>query len=401
MPKLKSSLATPLFMFSISVLMMGFYSGLYDPSFNNYLAQVHLLGEVARGGLEFPRELPGFLIVFVFAALTFLPDTRIAMLAALMVGISLWGQGYIAPDMKLVVFWMLLWSTGAHLFMVLKSSISLRLAEEGRAGQLLGSIGALEAWGALCGMLLVYWGVSRFHFSFGLIFAISGSCALVAAICLFLIRPEPLIKAPRSLMLKKRYTLYYILSMVFGARKQIFLTFAPWVLIKIFHSGVQTFALLGMAGTVISLFFRPLLGRAIDAWGERVIIFAESVILVIICILYGFAPYWFASQVALGVIMVCYIIDQLLIAVTMARATYLNRIAESPADVAPTLSMGATLDHAVSMSVPLLGGILWSRYGFQWVFVSAAVIAFINMGAALFIPGLENEPLAGQKANVS
>lgn len=391
MTKFKNSIASPLLLFSLSVLMMGLYNGLYDPSFNNYLAQVHHLSEVARGGLEFPRELPGFLIVFVFIALIFLPDTRIAMFATLMVGISLWGQGFMAPEMKHVVFWMLLWSTGAHLFMVLKSSITLRLAEEGRAGQLLGRLGALEAGGTLFGMLLVYWGVSRFDFSFALIFGIAGTCALLAAICLFMIRPVPLKRAPRNLMLKKKYLLYYVLCMVFGARKQIFMTFAPWVLIKVFNSGVQTFALLGIVGTVISLFFRPLLGKAIDNWGERIIIFSESVILVIICVLYGFATQWFPARMAFGIVMICYIIDQLLFAVTMARTTYLNRIAESPVDLGPTISMGTTLDHAVSMSTPVLGGILWASYGFQWVFIAAAVIALINMGFSLLIPRLGEE----------
>ncbi|MDD2586600.1 MAG: hypothetical protein PHT79_09150, partial [Syntrophomonadaceae bacterium] len=104
--------------FAAANLLMGLYAGLYDPSFNNYLAQVHHVSEVTRGSLEFPRELPGFLVVFFFTALIFLADTRIGALAAIMVGISLWGQGYLAPGMTSVVFWMLLWSTGAHLFMV-------------------------------------------------------------------------------------------------------------------------------------------------------------------------------------------------------------------------------------------------------------------------------------------
>ena len=284
--------------------------------------------------------------------------------------------------------------------MVLKSSITLRLAEEGRTGQLMGRLGALEAGGALCGMLLVYLGVARFNFSFGMIFGIAGTCAILAAICLFLIRPEPLKKHPRTLMIKKKYFLYYILCMVFGARKQIFLTFAPWVLIKIFHSEVQTFAILGIIGTVISLFFRPLLGKAIDSWGERNIIFSESVILIIICVLYGFSTRWFPAQIALGIVMVCYIIDQLLFAVTMARATYLYRIAESPSDVAPTLSMGTTLDHAVSMSVPVLGGILWASYGFEWVFAAAALIALLNMGVSMFIPGLGEQGLEPERMEI-
>lgn len=397
-PPIKKVLTDQLLLFAASVFMMGLYSGLYDPSFNNYLAHVHHIGEVARGSLEFPRELPGFLVVFIFTALAFFADSRIAMLAALMVGISLWGQGFLAPDMRMVVFWMLLWSVGSHLFMVLKSSISLRLAVQGQEGRLLGQLGGLEAAGALCGMLAVYLGVSRFHFSFGVIFGIAGTFALLAALCLYLLEPKPIKRPPRYLLLKRKYGLYYLLSILFGARKQVFLTFAPWVLIKIFDTQVQTFALLGLIGTVISLGFRPLLGKAIDAWGERLVIFLESTILVIICVLYAFSLYWFPTQVALLIIMACYVTDQLLFAVTIARVTYLNRIADTRDDIAPTLSMGTTLDHAVSMTIPFAGGILWSHFGFHWVFIAAALIALFNMAASLFIPGIKNEPLSPGEA---
>lgn len=386
----KKGLLTPLFLFAAANLLMGLYAGLYDPSFNNYLAQVHHVGEVARGSLEFPRELPGFLVVFVLAVLIFLPDTRISMLAALMVGVSLWGQGFFAPGMGTVVFWMFLWSTGAHLFMVLKSSIALRLTPKEHAGRFLGQLGALEAWGALTGMLIIFYGVSKFNFSFGIIFGLAGSFALLAALCLFLIKPEPIKRPPRNLLFKRKYLLYYILSMLFGARKQVFLTFAPWVLIKLFDCQIQTFAILGIIGTVISMGFRPLLGNAIDAWGERTIIILDSLMLIIICILYGIAPRLLPASVAVIIVMSCYIIDQLLFAVSMARTTYLNRIAESRDDIAPTLSMGMTLDHAVSMSVPFIGGLLWAYYGYQWVFVCAALIALASLVTSFYLPQQEN-----------
>jgi len=157
--------------------------------------------------------------------------------------------------------------------MVLKSSIALRLAEKGRAGSLLGRLGALEAGGALIGMLVVYLGVSRFNFSFGVIFGIAGTFAIIAAICFYFIKPEPIKRVPGHLLFKRKYSLYYILSMLFGARKQIFLTFAPWVLIRLFDRGIETFAILGIIGTALGLIFRPLLGRAIDSLGERPIIF--------------------------------------------------------------------------------------------------------------------------------
>lgn len=385
----RQQLLAPIVLFSAATLFMGLYAGLYEPSFNNYLAQVHHISEVARGGLEFPRELPGFLAVFIFTLLVFLPDTRIAMVAALLVGVSLLGQGYLAPNMKLVVVWMLTWSTGAHLFMVLKNSICLRLAEKGHEGRLLGRLGALEAGGNLMGMVIVYWGVSHFSFAFSTIFLIAGSFALLAGMLLLLIKPVPLKRPPNYLLLKRKYSLYYILNILFGARKQIFLTFAPWVLIQLFDCTVETFALLGLIGTIISLAFRPMLGRAIDKWGERTLVIGESLLLVFICLLYGFAPLWFSARLALAIIMACYIMDQLLFAVHMTRATYLNRIADSRDDIAPTLSMGLTLDHAVSMVVPFGGGLLWAYWGVQWVFAAAAVIALLNLWTAFYIPHLE------------
>lgn len=392
---MSKKLAIPLLLFAAANLFMGLYAGLYEPSFNNYLAEVHKVSETTRGILEFPRELPGFLTVFIFSLLVFLPDTRIAVLAALLVGLSLFGQGYLAPTLNIAVVWMLIWSTGAHLFNVLKSSIALRMAKDGHEGTLLGKLGALEAAGTLIGMAIVYWGVSKFNYSFGVIFGIAGVCALIAAVSLFIIKPKPLATPPQALLLKKKYSLYYVLCILFGARKQIFLTFAPWVLIKMFHCGIDTFAILGIIGTTIGLVFRPLLGKAIDVLGERFVLVTEAIIIFIICIFYAFSPAWFAADIAIMVIFVCYIIDQLLFAVNMARTTYLHSIADNPHEVAPTLSMGVTLDHAVSMIIPIGGGILWAVYGFEWVFLSAAVIALISLGLAFMVPNL-----ASKKANM-
>ncbi|HRW11492.1 MAG TPA: MFS transporter [Syntrophomonas sp.] len=385
MTTLKKSF-TPLLLFGLSSLMMGMYAGLYDPSFNNYLAHVHNVSEVARGGLEFPRELPGFLVVFLFTALVFLADTRIAAFSALLVSLALWGQGFLAPNMAAVVVWMLIWSTGAHLFMSVSPAIGLRLSTSGEEGRRLGQLGSLESLGTLLGIVIVYWGASRFHFSFATIFAISGTCALIASIGLFLIKPQPIRKPSRHLVIKKRYTLFYLLNIVFGARKQIFMTFAPWVLIKVYQADVATFAVLGFIGTVLNLVFRPWLGRVIDAWGERTIIMLESLTLIIICGLYAFAEMWFPARIAVIIIMACYITDQLLFSVRIARTTYLHKIVETPDDLGATLSMGLSMDHAVSMLIPLGGGILWARYGYISVFLVAACLAVVNLWLATFIP---------------
>ncbi|MEQ8200489.1 MAG: MFS transporter [Syntrophomonadaceae bacterium] len=386
-------MATPLFLFAAASLLMGLYGGFYDPSFNNYLAQIHDATPLARGALEFPRELPGFLVVFIVTALMFLADTRIAALSALLVGIALWGQGFLSPDLKMVVVWMVMWSTGAHLYMAITPSIGIRLARAGQEGRRLGQIGFLESLGALVGLMTVYWGASRWHFSFEVIFGLAGIFAVAAAISLFLIKPSPLQNPPRRLVWKKKYRLFYGLNIVFGARKQIFLTFAPWVLIRVFGCGVETFALLGFLGTVLSLVFRPLLGRVIDQFGERMIISAESLLLILMSILYGFSPSWFSRETALTIIMVCFIADQLLFAVRMARTTYLNQIVDSPEELTPTISMGLSLDHAVSMLIPLGGGLLWTYYGYIPVFVVSGLLALVNLWLANYIPGRTAEPV--------
>ena len=116
----------------------------------------------------------------------------IAMFAAFLIFISLLGQAYLAPDMKWVIVWMLTWSTGAHLYMTLKNSICLRLADKGHEGRLLGAIGALESVGILLGMGVVYWGATHLDISFSMIFLIAGICALLASLSMLLIKPIPL-----------------------------------------------------------------------------------------------------------------------------------------------------------------------------------------------------------------
>lgn len=386
---------TPLLLFACASLLMGLYGGLYDPSFNNYLDQTHHIGAMTRSTLEFPRELPGFLVVFILTSLLFLADTRIAMVASLLVTLGLWEQGLLSPNLGAAVVWMLVWSAGAHLYMAISPVIGLRLSVEGQEGRRLGQLGSLESLGALVGMVILFIGSRFLHFGFPLIFGLAGLFALIAAICLFKIKPEPA-RIQRKLILKKKYLLFYFLNIIFGARKQIFLTFAPWVLIKIFHADVPTFAVLLFIATILNLGFRPLVGRLVDSLGEKPVIAIESSILIIICLLYGFAPRYLMAATAMHIIMACYIIDQLLFSVRIARTTYLYRIAQNQADIAPTLSMGLTLDHAVSMLIPIAGGFLWVRFGYMWVFLAAGVLALLNLAAAFMIPDRNYAPSEGR-----
>jgi predicted MFS family arabinose efflux permease len=191
--------------------------------------------------------------------------------------------------------------------------------------------------------------------------------------------------ARTKFQLRKEYRLFYWLNILYGTRKQIFLTFAPWVLVTIFRQKTQVLATLLAIGGVIGIFFKPMLGRAIDKLGERFILTAEAVLLVFVCLGYGYSREVFSETAALFVAFACYVLDQLLMSVSMARATYLQKIAVVPEDVAQTLTMGVTIDHALSISIALLGGFLWVTWGYQYIFLLGAIIAVINFFSALRI----------------
>ena len=157
------------------------------------------------------------------------------------------------------------------------------------------------------------------------------------------------------------------------------------MLVTVFQQKTQVLATLLAVGGVIGIFFKPMLGKAIDKLGERFILSAEAVILVFVCIGYGFAREIFTETTALFIVFICYVVDQLLLSVSMARATYLQKIVVKPEDVTQTLTMGVSIDHIFSIAVAVSGGFVWLKWGYQYVFLLGAIIAVINFFSALRI----------------
>ncbi|MBD3293277.1 MAG: MFS transporter, partial [Armatimonadia bacterium] len=215
-------------------------------------------------------------------------------------------------------------------------------------------------------------------------FMFGGVAAILGGLFYLRMRSEQREQKREKLVIKRRYSLYYALCALFGARKQIFLTFAPWVLVTVYGEPASTFAKLWIVSSVIGVFFQQGLGELIDKWGERKVLMADGAVLVMICLGYAFAnnlglpdgwPVW--------VLYGCYIMDQLLFGVENARSAYLAKIAERPEDVSPSLSMGITLNHAISMLVPFIGGkYLWDAYGYESVFMAAALLSVGTVIAA-------------------
>ena len=313
-------------LFLIVGLFTGVANGINSTVFNNFLSDTYKLTAAARGIVEFPRELPGVLIVIVLAILSFLGNTRIAIVGMLFAALGMLGIGMFSPTFATMLIWMMLLSLGTHIFMPLSAGIGMNLSQNENYGARLGRYSAYNLIATIMGYAIVGFGFKYFNLTYQIAFVIASVFYIFAAFFLGIMKSKKPKTKKVTIIFRKKYTLYYCLSVVNGARKQIFLTFAPWVLIQVYHVDPPTFAILGLIIAVFSIFTRTIIGNAIDIKGERFVLSLEAVVLIVICIGYSFAADLVPTNVAVFVIAVCYIIDNSLSVVEMARSTYIKKI---------------------------------------------------------------------------
>jgi MFS family permease len=372
-----------LILFAAAALALGMAFSMVDSTFNNFLNEKFALSGFQRSFLEFPRELPGFLVVFVSAAFWFLCSRRLGVVAMILGAIGAVMIGFASTSYGVMIIWLFIYSMGNHLYMPVASTIGMELAREGQDGRRLGQLNSIRNFAVIMGSFIVALGFKYLGFTFQHTYAIAAALLLVAAVLLFLMKPEVVVEKRNFLQLHKEYRLFYILNVLSGARKQLFITFAPWVLVSVLKQPTQIMATLFTIGGVIGILFQPLLGWAIDKFGERMVLASEAVILVFVCFGYGFAAFIFSEQTAFLVVCACFLIDQMIFSVSMARATYMKKIALQPDHIQPALTAAVTIDHIFSISAALLGGLVWNAFGFQYVFLFGAGIAVINFFTAL------------------
>ena len=372
-------------LFAAASLVMGIAYSIIDATLNNFLNDRFALTGFQRSFLELPRELPGFLVVFVSALLWFLCSRRLGVLSMVLGVIGTLMIAYLSTTYALVVVCLFVYSLGQHIFMPAQSSIGMELAQEGKTGQRLGQLNSIRNFAAIIGSFLVFLGFKYFGFSYHNTFIMASVGFSIAAVLMFAMKPEATQSPKMYLKLRKEYRMYYILAILYGSRKQLFVTFGAWVIVTIFNQPTQTIATLLTIGGIIGIFFQPLLGWAIDRLGEKAVLAAEGILLALVCLGYGFSKFVFPLNVAFIITCICYLLDQILMSVNMARAMYIKKIALQPEDIQTALSAGVTLDHVFSISIALIGGIIWSAFGFQYVFLLGVFIAVLNFVAAMQI----------------
>jgi predicted MFS family arabinose efflux permease len=378
-PEWWAQVSRELRLFALASLTMGMAYSIVDSTLNNFLNERFALTGFQRSFLELPRELPGLLAVFVAAALWFLCSRRLGVLAMLLGIVGSLLVGFASKTYTIMVFWLFLYSLGQHMFMPIASTIGMEMADPGQTGRRLGQLNAIRNLAAILGSFTVFVGFRYLNFNFHYTFTLAAVGFAIAAALLFSMKPDRPQPAGAFLKLRKEYSLYYILTVLSGSRKQLFITFAPWVLVKVFAQPTQVLATLITIGGIIGILFQPFLGRMIDRYGEKVVLASEAVLLVFVCFGYGFARSFLPEAIAFLVVCGCYLLDNMLFSVSMARSTYLKKIALTPTDIQPALTAGVTIDHFFSISVALIGGLIWNTFGFQYVFLIGTVISAFTL----------------------
>lgn len=376
------SLDRDFLIFLLVGVFIGIGQSVEGATLSNFLKEKFDLGVLQRSLLEMPRELPGFLVFLIIGFLYALGDIRIAVVANVCAAVGMFFLGVVPFNYGLIIFFMFTYSMGGHVYMPLTNSIGMSFAKDENLGRKLGQLSATNTF-ALVVSSAVLWCLFNFlHIGYTAAFSIGAAAFLCAAFLLSRMSPRETTKRKTRFVFRKEYRLYYWLSFLFGGRKQIFLTFAPWVLVDVFKQPVTTMTILFFIISALGIFFKPMLGSLIDKVGEKKVLAGEAIGLIFICMGYAFAEDILPQGKAVFLIFACYILDQMLMAASMARATYLKKIIVEPEDLSPTLSAGVSIDHIASMTIPVLGGYMWytsGSAGYKYVFAAGAVIALINL----------------------
>jgi predicted MFS family arabinose efflux permease len=238
----------------------------------------------------------------------------------------------------------------------------------------MGQSGTIGAIGTLVGTGLVL----LFVIPLGLrgSFIPAGGMVMLGALCLFLLRDKD--DAPRvRIIFRRQYLKYYALTLLDGSRRQIFGTFAVFLLVRNYHVPVQTITLLLLVNTVVTMICAMPIGRLIDAFGERRVLAGNYMVLVFL-----FSCYALVHTVLLLGIVFC--LDNMLFCCGLAISTYLGKIAPR-SEMTPTLAMGGTANHIAAVGVPVLGGIVWAQFGYQVTFFAGAATCILSILVALSI----------------
>jgi MFS family permease len=385
--------------------LSGVAYGLYRGVLENYLAEVIRFPPFERGIVEFFRELPGFLVVFILAWMYRMSENSIFKIGLFVMTLGMAGLLVSGTGKIIVVAFIVLASFGEHIILPLRSTITLGMAKKETGGAALGITSAIGQLGNIMGYAiaaLTFFIFTRMGFErialprFKAVFIVSVVLMAVSVVTALAIKDSPVKIKRRRLYFAKKFRKYYMLEVFYGARKQVFLTFAPYVLILQYGADASVISLLFAVSAGACAVFSPVTGRIIDKLGYKFIMVADTLLLIIVCFFYGFSHHLFSIRTAYIVVCVNYVLDAIISLASMASNVYVKDIAASQEEITATLYTGVSVNHAISIFIALMGGWIWKVTGIEVLFSLSAFLGLLNSIYAATIPA---NP-AGAKSSV-
>ena len=374
--------------FLISILITGLSYGLYKGMLDNFLAEIVGMGEMDRGVTEFFRELPGILLVLVLAIFYMLSAETLYKAGAVIMLIGMGMHAMLPPTKVLATLAICIYSFGEHIQIGMKNTLSLSYAKPGHEGEALGAQGAVNQIGTLAGYLLI---VLAFSFAVtartytAFFWLAAGLAAVSLILSLGITGKSETDKNKRRFYFHKKYYKFYMLEMFYGARKQVFFTFGPYVLILFYGASASMISLLFAVSAVACFFASPIVGRIIDRAGYKIVMVMDTLILVIVCFFYGFAHHIFPENVAFIVCCINYVLDSVISLAAMASSVYVRDLSDNADEVKATLSTGVSINHVITIFIALFGGWIWQTLGIELLFICSAVLGLCNSAYAATI----------------
>ena len=346
---------------------------------NNFAVEQVGFSGIEIGVMQSLREVPGFLAFGVVFLLLLMREQTIAFVSLLALGIGTAITGML-PSVMGLYFTTVLMSVGFHYAETISQSLSLQLISRERLPQVLGRQIAVGAFTGLAVFAAIYILAEWLALDYLWVYLLFGCVTIMIAWLMYFGCPHFKGEAEqhKHMVLRKRYWLYYLLIFLSGARRQIFVVFAGFLMVEKFGFTVGQMTLLFLANGVLTIYLAPRIGRLVSYWGEKRTLTLEYTGLVVIFTAYAFAEVaWIAAML--------YIVDHIFFAMAIALKSYLKKIAD-PADMAATAGVSFTINHIAAVVLPFALGLLWVVSP-SLVFLIGAAIAFASLLLSQLVPG--------------
>ena len=343
--------------------------------FDNFSVNVVGLDGNHIGVLQSVREIPGFLALLVTYVILIIKEHRLSALSIIILGAGIFMTGFF-PSFYGLIFTTMVMSFGFHYYETTCQSLTLQYFDKLTSPHVFSQQRSYAAAANIAVAIIIF--VAAPFLSYKAMFILFGSLISICGIWAITKHPAKKNMTPQNkkLVLKKRYWLFYFLTFMAGARRQIFMAFAVFLLVKKFGFTIQLITLLFLANNIINFFINPLIGKFIVKYGERKLLSIEYFFLVLIFIAYAFVE----SKIVVGIL---YIFDHIFFNFSTGIKTYFQKIADHE-DIASSAAVGFTINHIAAVILPVIGGILW-MVDYKIPFLFGAFFSFISLCLVQYI----------------